>query len=178
MARTFNHQPGTVLGQWELVDPLNTGGNAEVWKARGTNGAVAAMKILFKKDPDAEPYKRFRDEIAFLRTIGDLPGVLPILDASLPEQPSRRGPAWLAMPLATPITEALGDSPDIRRVVEAIAEIAETLATLAQKNISHRDIKPGNLYRLNEKWTIGDFGLVEYPDKEALTAEGRTLAGC
>jgi serine/threonine protein kinase len=175
MAKRFDHQARTVLGSWELIEPLNAGGNAEVWKARHSDGTVSAVKILYTRNPQAEPYKRFRDEIAFLRTIGDFPGVLPILDASLPEQPSRRSPAWLAMPLATPITEALGDSPDIRTVVEAIAEIAETLATLAQKGVSHRDIKPGNLYSLNEKWMIGDFGLVEYPDKEPLTAEGKTL---
>jgi serine/threonine protein kinase len=46
---------------------------------------------------------------------------------------------------------------------------------LADKNVSHRDVKPGNLYSFEGRWTIGDFGLVSYPNKEALTAEGKTL---
>jgi serine/threonine protein kinase len=45
----------------------------------------------------------------------------------------------------------------------------------AQYGIYHRDIKPENLYLLDGQWCIGDFGLVDFPNKEALTAPERHI---
>ena len=79
------------------------------------------------------------------------------------------------MPIATPIDRALKGA-DLQRVVAALGEIAETLASLAaEKGLGHRDIKPGNLYYLNGLWLIGDFGLVDVPDLPELTRSGRPL---
>jgi serine/threonine protein kinase len=50
------------------------------------------------------------------------------------------------MPIATKIKVALGDDPALETVIEAIAAISDTLAALAAEGISHRDIKPDNLY--------------------------------
>ena len=63
------------------------------------------------------------------------------------------------MPVATGISDALGRQPSLTSVVEAIAMIAEALASLAADGISHRDIKPWNLYQFEGQWKIGDFGL-------------------
>ena len=43
------------------------------------------------------------------------------------------------------------------------------------KQVSHRDIKPDNLFILDGEPVIGDFGLVMYPDKEPRTEHGRKL---
>jgi serine/threonine protein kinase len=134
-----------------------------------------ALKLLNTKKVETEPYQRFVREIRFLREHQALPGVLPLLDAHLPEQPDRANPPWLAMPVAVPISQALDVKP-LSDVVAAVAAIADTLAQLHRDfGIAHRDIKPGNLYELNGSWLIGDFGLVAVPDTEALTAEGRQL---
>ncbi len=51
------------------------------------------------------------------------------------------------MPLADGIKSALAvEGWRLERVVEAVAAIAETLAELHSKGISHRDIKPDNLF--------------------------------
>src|SRR5262249_14157198 len=93
----------------------------------------------------------------------------------VPDKPTPENQAWLAMPVATPIKDALMGKP-IETVVEAIAEIAQTLAKLAdQRGITHRDIKPGNLYCYEGRWLVGDFGLVDLPDKNDLTRQGRPL---
>jgi serine/threonine protein kinase len=49
------------------------------------------------------------------------------------------------------------------------------MARLAERGVGHRDIKPGNLYELNGRWLIGDFGLVAAPDLAALTRSGKKL---
>jgi serine/threonine protein kinase len=175
MSNQYRPRKGQKLASWELLKLLGKGGNAEVWKAKNEDGRLVALKILKTEKSKGEPYKRFKAEVKFLRSFGDQSGVLPILDAYLPQQLSRQNPAWLAMPVAISIKDALGESPDLTTVVEAIATIAETLASLAAKKVSHQDIKPSNLYSLNGQWAIGDFGLVDYPDKEAITASGRKL---
>ncbi len=159
---------------WEKIERLGTGGNGEVWKAK-RNGFVCALKILDKTQVNDESYRRFIDEIKILRQLGNEPGILPILDAHLPASPSKNDRAWLSMPLATGIKKALGERPTIDNVVVAIETIAETLATLAEKDICHRDIKPENLYRCDEQWVIGDFGLADFPEKDDVTEEGRAL---
>src|SRR5207245_8454163 len=164
---------GQRLGSWKLLKIIGGGGNATVWEAGGDDGAIAAVKVLVRTDPSSEAYRRFRDEIAALRTLGEIPGVLPLLDAHLPAAPSEAHPAWLAMPKAESLRSALGDAPLLRTVVGAVTSIGRTLARLAEERMFHRDIKPANLYRLGGEWVIGDFGLVEYPDKEALTATDR-----
>jgi serine/threonine protein kinase len=101
--------------------------------------------------------------------------VLPLLDAYLPDKPSKDDRPWLAMPVATPIAEAL-DGAELETVVDALAQIAETLARLAAEHkVGHRDIKPGNLYELDGQWLVGDFGLIAVPDVEELTRTGRPL---
>ena len=65
-SQMFRHSKGEVVGQWELVDQLGQGGNAEVWRA--SDGAVdVALKILHQRRADSEPYQRFRQEIQALR---------------------------------------------------------------------------------------------------------------
>lgn len=76
------------------------------------------------------------------------------------------------MPVATPIANALAAAP-LQTIVAALAEIADTLARLAERGVGHRDIKPGNLYEFNGRWLIGDFGLVAAPDLEELTRSGK-----
>ena len=52
---------------------------------RGQEGPVA-LKILKSQRANSEPYQRFKDEVAVLRSLGHHPGVLPILDAYLPDR--------------------------------------------------------------------------------------------
>jgi hypothetical protein len=164
------------VGPWKLHESLGHGGNASVWKATRSAGEPAvALKLINSKKVEREPYQRFVREIEFLRGHQDVPGLLPLLDASLPDQPGRDDQPWLAMPIATPITNALEGRP-LADVVAAAAVIAGTLARLQRDfGIAHRDIKPGNLYELDGDWLIGDFGLIAVPDAKSLTADGRQV---
>jgi serine/threonine protein kinase len=160
----------TLLGGWRLVDRLGKGGNGEVWRCVGSDGAWAAIKVLLQQR-DRERLGRFRNEISFLLDHGRRPGVVPIIDRDL----SGNGKVWYVMPLAVPIRTALGPEPPPQQAVAAIAAVTRTLTALAEDGIFHRDLKPDNLFRLNQVWSVGDFGLVKYPAGEALTRHGRKL---
>jgi Protein kinase domain len=163
------------VGAWELLARLGTGGNATVWRAtRGDGRGEVALKVLHSTKVGGEPYRRFQAEVAALRQIDDL-GVLPLLDSYLPDALSKNDPAWLAMPIAEPITDAL-EGQSLDTVVEVAATVAATLDRLRKSHgFAHRDIKPGNLYRFENRWVIGDFGLVAGPDAKDLTQNGRPL---
>jgi serine/threonine protein kinase len=96
------------IGPWAVLEFLAQGGNGVVYKGVRP-GDTAALKVL--KARSEEPKERFTREIGFLREHQDLPGVLPLLDAYLPEVPSRADRAWLAMPLAIPIEQVLEGRP-------------------------------------------------------------------
>jgi hypothetical protein len=134
-----------------------------------------ALKIIKATKVEREPYQRFVREIDFLGDHQDIPELLPLLDAHLPDQPDKTDQPWLAMPIATPIVQALEGKP-LNVVVAAVAAIADTLARLQRDSgIAHRDIKPGNLYELEGRWLIGDFGLIAVPDARGLTEDGRQV---
>jgi serine/threonine protein kinase len=171
MARGASCRAGEQVGPYVLERLLGTGGNAEVWEARNAGDNLVAVKVLWTRQATSEPYQRFKREVAQLRELGDFPGVLPLLDANVPARPSKDQRAWLAMPVAEPITDALGESPSLDEVVAVVAGVANTLAHLAEQGISHRDIKPANLYRYEGSWVIGDFGLVKAVDDAPLTGE-------
>lgn len=167
---------GQRIGPWVLGDQLGRGGNAVVFSAtRDGDESRVALKVLNTTKVDREPYQRFVREIEFLRQHQSVSGLLPLLDAYLPDVPTKADQPWLAMPIAMPIADALQGRP-LDEVVVAMATIADTLWRLQRDHdIAHRDIKPGNLYRLGDAWLIGDFGLVAMPDKDGLTAQGRPM---
>lgn len=164
------------LGDWTLFEILGTGGNGVVWRARHIDGRAAALKVLkFSVGPSSKAYRRFKAEVASLQRLAGERGVLPIIEHNLPERPTASDPPWLAMPIATEIDQALGAGASLTDVVIAVCSIAETLATLHEQGFVHRDIKPGNLYVFDGDWCVGDFGLVNHPDREALTAPGEKI---
>jgi hypothetical protein len=79
------------------------------------------------------------------------------------------------MPVAKRLDKALNEaSPEA--VVDAVRRIADTLARLAAEHtLSHRDVKPKNLYELHGKALVGDFGLIDMPDVEELTRTAQKL---
>ena len=168
---------GQRYGKWLAAGekPLGAGGNGEVWRAETADGRSGAIKILTAgRGPGGrDRLGRFRDEITFLLAHPDFPGILPLLDSHISDVASEA--SWYVMPVARPIREPLGDDPDPAVVVGAIAEIASTLTSLTAEGVAHRDIKPDNLFELDGRWVIGDFGLVTYPDKDPRTQHGRKL---
>jgi serine/threonine protein kinase len=113
-----------------------------------------------------EPNRRFDRETRLQRrpTAERFPGILPILDASDPDGSSVQR-AWIVTPLATPMPKVMPTLTLTERVA-AIEETAGGLARLHARHVTHRDIKPDNLFRYQGRWVIGDFGLVHADDED------------
>jgi len=110
-------------GTWRLPDGIGGGGNGDVYRCVGTvaprSGLEAAIKILKTgRNERRDRVPRFRNEIDFLLRAGGRRAVLPMLDHALPDDPSQR--SWYVMPLAVPLVQALGPSPELPGVVAPV----------------------------------------------------------
>jgi serine/threonine protein kinase len=174
-SRRSGSRDAVTIGPYRVGEELGRGGNAVVYRAVREGDAVEVALKVRAGTPSAEPYRRFKQEIETLQRIGSFPGVLPVLDSHVPNSPSKKNPAWLAMPIANRLRNALTGT-RLEQVIKAVAGVADTLARLQEAHdLGHRDVKPPNLYELGGEWLIGDFGLIVIPDGEDLTATGKPV---
>lgn len=167
---------GSRFGHWKLIERVGRGGNGFVWKAKEQDGRLGAIKFLHRRHlSDSGRYQRFKAEIQAMRGCADIPGVLPLLDFSIPDLPTPTEEAWLVSAYATPLSERLKGDETLEAIVRLCASLAETLATMHERDYSHRDIKPENIFWYEDRWCLGDFGLADFPDKGALTSDGEKL---
>lgn len=163
---------GDTFGNWTITDRfLGGGGNGVVWTARHEDGRVGAFKLLRQSRDIETKKKRFVNEVAAMAKCHDIEGVLRLLDYDCPV-PSKHSPLpWLVTPIATPLDEVC-DAFDLREAVTLCYSMSQTLSAMHAIDVSHRDIKPGNIFHLDGAWHLGDFGLVSYPGKTDVTREG------
>jgi len=161
---------GERVGEWVLHESIGQGGNGFVWSATGLGGERAAIKFLKPEYFGQQREKRFRDEIEFLRRENGRTGILPLIDYNLPSPGNPDQRLWFATPLAICFTGLkLANAENLEKLVEYTRDVAQTLAKLHAERKWHRDLKPENLFMLNGVPVIGDFGLVDFPDKEPNT---------
>lgn len=159
-----------LAGGWISFDVLGSGGNGKVYLAK-KDGRDGAFKSLHERSlKNTKRINRFLLEIEAMRLCQDIPGVLPLVDAVKMENGEPVGFPWLVTEVATPLEKIIGKESTLDEVVFAIFEISSVLVKMHARNVSHRDIKPDNLFYLNDRWFVGDFGLADFENKPALTA--------
>ena len=153
---------------YDKIESIGKGGNAKVFRVKQkTTGKEFALKELqYNKntrkhtDKKTEEKKcRFIDEITIMKqNCQNINGIIPIYDSSEKD-------FWYTMPIATPALEYIKNSrQSIEDIINGVILLSDTLAKLHSKGLSHRDIKPSNIYFYNDRFYLGDFGLVSFPD--------------
>ena len=165
------HKKGDVFGSWTLERFIKKGGNSLVWVVKNEQSQEGAIKISDYRLNNKKKYNRFRDEVNAFEKCQDIDGVLPLLDYHIPDHTDSgiNSIPWLVTKLAIPLEEAIGNDYALETVIQACVAYSETLCTMHLRGYSHRDIKPANLFRLNNKWCVGDFGLAWFLGKYAKT---------
>jgi serine/threonine protein kinase len=162
---------GQKFNDWILDSYLGGGGNGEVWSCFNSSGEKNAIKLL--KKVKAKSYSRFIDEATVVSANSDIIGIIPILDKYLPAN-LNEGIPFYVMPLAQTIENLLRNT-SIEQKVKAVIQVAESLCELHNRKIFHRDIKPDNILLYNERFSLADFGLVDYPDKKDISSNNEPI---
>jgi Tol biopolymer transport system component len=165
---------GTRVGPYEILGLIGAGGMGEVYKARDARlDRAVAIKILPESfASDADRLRRFEIEAKAAGALNH-PNILVVHDVG-----SDGGSPYLVSELleGEPLGSRLKRGKlDVRRAVDYGKQIAAGLAAAHSKGISHRDIKPDNLYLTKDgRVKILDFGLAK---AAAPQAGDRTATG-
>ena len=136
---------GDKLGPYEIVAPIGAGGMGEVYRARDPRlNRDVAIKIS-----SAQFSERFEREAKAIAALNH-PNICQIYDV---------GPNYLVMEFieGTPIHGPLPLDQAFRYAVQ----ICEALEAAHKKNITHRDLKPGNILVTASGVKLLDFGLAK-----------------
>ncbi len=191
---------GTRLGPYEIVGPLGAGGMGEVFRARDTRlNRDVAIKVLpesYAADPDPstlrepqgrpEPGRtgtssgssraksrderraRFEREAQAVAALSH-PNILAIFDTGV-----HVGQLFVVTELLEGETlreRLLTGALPVRKAVEIAVHIAHGLAAAHDKHLVHRDLKPDNVFLLEDgQVKILDFGLA----RQVVTGTGAT----
>ena len=150
---------GTNLGPYEIVAPLGEGGMGVVYRAHDSKlSRDVAIKVLSQHlagDPVA--LERLQREARTLASASH-PNILSVFDLGTSD-----GLTYIVMELLDGHTlrTLLGDGPlPIRKAVDYAIQIAQGLGAAHDRGITHRDLKPDNLFVTRDgRVKILDFGL-------------------
>jgi len=168
---------GRTLGNYQILDPLGSGGMGEVFKARDTRlNRFVAIKVL-RNDliADASRRQRFIQEAQSASALNH-PNIVTIYDIFQHE-----GIDCLVMEyIAGKTLYALIPRQGMRlnEALRIAAQVAEGLAKAHSAGIVHRDIKPSNvMVPFDGPVKILDFGLAKLSEPELTDADATRTAG-
>jgi Tol biopolymer transport system component len=153
--------PGSLLGPYQILDAIGSGGMGHVYRARDTRlNRIVAIKVL-RAAVAGEPalHRRFEREarvisnlnhphICTLHDIGEHGGV----DYLVMEHLEGKTLAEILAEGRLPLSKALDYG----------VQISEALAAAHASGIVHRDLKPGNIMVVQSGIKVLDFGLAKF----------------
>ena len=169
--------PGARLGPYLIQALLGQGGMGEVYRARDTRlNRDVALKVLppaFAGDSDRRA--RFEREAQAVATLSH-PNIVNIFDTGVDQEQ-----LYVVMELlhGETLRDQINRAPlPVRRALEYAAQIARGLAAAHDKGLVHRDLKPDNIFLLDDgQLKILDFGLARFGAHAVTAAAGATGAG-
>ena len=171
--------PGVRLGPYQVTAALGAGGMGEVYRARDARlDRDVAIKVLPASfAADQERLRRFADEAKAASALSH-PNILTVFDIG-----EYGGAPYLVCELldGQTLRERLeGGHIPLAKAIDYGRQIAAGLAAVHEKGITHRDIKPGNLFVTSDgRVKILDFGLAKQraPADETDVTHARSLTG-
>jgi serine/threonine protein kinase len=155
--------PGSVVGNYTLVEKLGEGGMGSVWRAtQPVIGRDVALKLIHPGLVTATIKARFLEEIKLLGQLSH-PGIVQIFDAGVHQGPDGHAVPYFTMELITgaPLKAwAAAHREDRARVLRLGTAICSALQSAHDRRIVHRDLKPANvLVKEDDQPVVLDFGI-------------------
>ncbi|MEV5830740.1 serine/threonine-protein kinase [Spirillospora sp. NPDC052242] len=167
-----------LAGRYRLEEPLGRGGMGEVWRGVDLRlrrpVAVKILPLAHAAEPTA--VARFRREAEVAATVNH-PGITTVFDIDEHDDGDERR-LFLVMELMVgrDLRHVLAAAPGglpVGRAGELGAQIAAALAAAHRAGVVHRDVKPANLFLLDDgRAKVCDFGIARLADATKITATG------
>lgn len=175
------------IADHEILRIIGTGAYGEVWLARSLTGAYRAVKVVWRED--------FEDERSFIREFEGVlqyepvarnnPGLAHVLHVGRHE--GENPCYYYVMELADDAYTGIHIEPKdyvprtlrsdmqlyglhpmpLDYVLEVGSQLAHALAGLHEEELTHRDVKPGNIIFVNSRAKLADAGLVAHNSKRS-----------
>ncbi len=177
-------QPGDEIAGCVVDRALSHGRVAEVYRVSGSGGRPEAMKVIMPEVArSAAGRVCFRRESELAEAL-DHPHIAIAYDHGEERWPGVRLP-WATrefMPggAATTLLRPPGVRPELRRVIDVLAQVASALDHVHGLDLVHRDVRPSNIL-LDDgdrpRAVITDFGLARFLDDALPLARHGRVAG-
>ena len=158
-------QVGEHVGSYRLASPLGRGTTGVVYRAEHlVLGRPAALKLLAPKE-DRATLERFRREARALARLQH-PGLVQIFDCGvLPDGRRLPGHGAARRRAAGGATGAAGAPAALLTWWQVTRQLAEALEVVHAAGLVHRDVKPANIFLLEERGRLRvkllDFGVAK-----------------
>src|SRR5579883_3422314 len=175
---------GQTLGHYRMKRQVGYGGMATVFLAEDIHlGREVALKVFWPRAGETHDFlRRFAREARVLAQL-DHPNILPVYDYG--EQGEL---AYLVTPYMSggTLKEVLRERKALppSEAIQLVSQVLPALQYAHDRNLIHRDIKPGNLlFKGDGSLVLADFGLVKVVQGEngslvhTITASGQSIAG-
>jgi len=134
------------------------GGMADVYEAwqPSVKRRIAAKRLKPHLATDAEVRTRFEEEAMFLGRLNH-PNIVQVIDYS-----SEKLTLFMEFIEGKPLDEVLGERErlPLEETMRIISGVLDGLSYAHERNIIHRDVKPGNIFLTNDlQVKLGDFGI-------------------
>ena len=171
-------EPGTRIGDYEVISELGRGGMAVILTAKHVETkALRAIKLMLPGTYGEEVVQRFQLEFDILARL-DHPGVLKVFEAGDVD-----GRPFIVMELLDGMeigqaVESWKDLQPAERSAKArgvLVAVARSLEYIHGQGLVHRDVTPSNIMLLKDGTTrLMDFGVVKEPGAD-LTSVGEVV---
>jgi serine/threonine protein kinase len=174
---------GKIIGKYELLEPLGSGGMATVYRAiQQPLGRTVAVKVLH---PHLDEQQDFRER--FLREAKAVASLRHSHIVQMYDFDFQSGVCYMAMEFLDGeslenrlmlLREQVGDKPaplPLDQAMRIVLQITQALEFAHKQHVIHRDIKPANIMQTAEgRIVLTDFGIATILHETRLTVEGGT----
>jgi len=171
----MSNNPGTRIGDYEILDELGRGGMGRVYRVRNViSDRVEAMKVLLPELAGRQELAtRFLREIKLVASL-DHPNIGALRTALMVDDQLVMVMEYVE---GTTLETRLKQGPlPIDEALEYAEQVLKALSYAHKRGVVHRDIKPANMMLTADRVVkVMDFGIAFSGSEQKLTSTGTTM---